>query len=135
MAHFRALLALSLSLVVQPSIAFLPSQNPPWPATWNMSLSTMTMACNQSGWFNVTIGAAFGITSYDVSAGRDTRGRRRVPASHPFPSPPLLPFHSQWSNAKAQWAVARPMDCEERLAHQGSLTKAANPGTNVFLCA
>jgi hypothetical protein len=37
-------------------------------------MSTITMACNSSGWFNATIGAQFGITSYD------------------------------WSNAKAQWA-------------------------------
>ncbi len=50
--------------------AFLPSQNPPWTPTWNMSLSSITMACNSSGWFNLSVGAAFGITSYDVRAGR-----------------------------------------------------------------
>ena len=83
--------------------AFLPFQNPIWPPTYDMSMSTLTMACNSSGWFNLTVGAAFGITSYD------------------------------WSNAKAQWAVQRPMDCEERLVQQAVMTKAANPRTNVFV--
>lgn len=25
--------------------------NPPWSPTWNMSMSTLTMACNSSGWY------------------------------------------------------------------------------------
>ena len=46
--------------------AFLAAQNPPWgPSNYNMSLSSITMACNSSGWFDVGIGAAFGITSFD----------------------------------------------------------------------
>lgn len=40
-----------------------------------------------------------------------------------------------WSNAKAQWAVARPMDCEERLVQQAELTAAATRGiTRTFVC-
>lgn len=83
--------------------AFLAAQNPPWgSANYNMSLSSITMACNSSGWFDVGIGAAFGITSFD------------------------------WSNDKKDWALARPMDCEERLVTQANATKAANPATKVF---
>ena len=38
--------------------AFLPSQFPPWgPADYNMSRSTITMACNPGGWFNLSVGA------------------------------------------------------------------------------
>ena len=45
---------------------FLPMQNPPWgPHNYNMSQSSITMACNASGWFDIDVGAAFGITSYD----------------------------------------------------------------------
>ena len=63
----------------------------------------MTMACNGSGWFNTALASEFGITSFD------------------------------WSNAKAQWANQKPMDCEERLVTQASMTKARNPATNVFV--
>ena len=38
-----------------------------------------------------------------------------------------------WSNAKAAWAMASPMDCEERLLSQARLTKYANKDTNVFV--
>lgn len=83
-------------------LAFLPSQNPPWPATYNMSMSSITMACNRSGWYNTSIAAAFGITSFD------------------------------WSNQKAEWAAAKPMDCEEKLVQQAERAHAANPATHVF---
>lgn len=78
-------------------IAFLPPQNPQWPAQYNLNASTITMACNSSGWYDPTLGAQFGIVSYD------------------------------WSNSKAQWAVARPMDCSERLVTQAVMTKKVNP--------
>ena len=63
-----------------------------------MARSTLSMQCNSSGWSDPARGAAFGIISYD------------------------------WSNAKAQWAAARPMDCEERLQKQARLTKNASGG-------
>ena len=68
-----------------------------------MAMSTLSMQCNSSGWSDPVRGAAFGIISYD------------------------------WSNAKAQWAAARPMDCEEQLQTQARLTKYANPKSNVFV--
>ena len=83
--------------------AFLPPQNPPWPANYSMVASTLTMACNTSGWFDPALGSKFGIVSYD------------------------------WSNAKAQWANAQPMDCEQRLVTQAQMTKARRPDANVFV--
>ena len=38
-----------------------------------------------------------------------------------------------WSNAKAQWVDAQPMDCEERLLTQAMFTKKANPSSHVFV--
>lgn len=81
----------------------LPPTNPPWPAVWNMSLSTISMQCNGSGWSDPARGGQFGIVSYD------------------------------WSNAKAQWAKAKPMDCEARLQAQAAMTKRANPMSRVFV--
>ena len=84
--------------------SILPPTNPPWPPTYEMARSTLSMQCNSSGWSSVDRGAAFGIISYD------------------------------WSNAKAQWAAARPMDCEERLQTQARATKAASKGqAHVFV--
>ena len=34
---------------------------PPWPATYNMSLSTAIMPCNYSGMFDVALSSRFGI--------------------------------------------------------------------------
>ena len=88
-----------------PPASPLPPTPPPWPPTWNLSRSTLTMQCNSSGWSSPTRGSAFGIVSYD------------------------------WSNAKAQWAQASPMDCEARLLRQAQMTKAADTGntTRVFV--
>lgn len=61
------------------------------------------MQCNSSGWSSPQRGASFGIVSYD------------------------------WSNAKNQWAAAKPMDCEERLLHQAEMTKEMNPQSHVFV--
>lgn len=59
------------------------------------------MACNSSGWFNASLAAQFGVVTFD------------------------------WSNAKAQWANAKPMDCQERLITQAERTKALNPAAHV----
>lgn len=74
---------------------YLPPQNPPWPPTYKMSESLITMQCNSSGFSSPSRGAQFGIVSYD------------------------------WSNAKAQWAATKPMDCEERLVEQAVRSKTA----------
>jgi hypothetical protein len=66
-------------------------------------MSTITMTCNGSGWSSPERGAQFGIVSYD------------------------------WSNAKVEWAAAKPMDCEKRLQTQAQMTKARNPESHVFV--
>jgi hypothetical protein len=85
----------------------LPPTLPPWKPTYNLSMSTITMQCNGSGYSNASRGASFGITSYD------------------------------WSNAKKQWAMQKPMDDEERLLHQAIMTKreskSINTSTKVFV--
>jgi len=85
--------------------AFLPAQNPPWPGSYAMNRSTITMACNSSGPFNLDLARNFAITSYD------------------------------WSNEKEQWANAKPMDCEERMVAQAERTKAVHPSGRVFVYA
>ncbi len=47
-------------------------------------------------------------------------------------APGTLPIACACSNDKKDWALARPMDCEERLVTQAKATKAANPATKVF---
>ena len=56
-----------------------------------------------TGWSDPGRGAEFGIISYD------------------------------WSNAKEQWAAAKPMDCEERLLQQAQMTKSLSPKSKVFV--
>lgn len=74
---------------------YIPSHTPPWPPTYTMYESLITMQCNHSGWSSAARGAEFGIVSYD------------------------------WSNAKALWAAAKPMNCEELLLQQATTTKSA----------
>uniref|UniRef100_A0A7S3LLT8 Uncharacterized protein n=2 Tax=Aplanochytrium stocchinoi TaxID=215587 RepID=A0A7S3LLT8_9STRA len=82
---------------------YLPPTAPPWPPTYNLARSTISMAVNVSGWSDPERGAQFGIISYD------------------------------WSNAKRQWALQQPMDCEERLLNQAKMTKSVNQRTKVFV--
>ena len=98
----KGLVAIAIAVVVRtkttidPTIAapvwfaeaYLPPHNPPWPPSYGVTESLLTMQCNSSGYSDVRRGAEFGIVSYD------------------------------WSNAKAQWAKQAPMDCEERLFEQ-----------------
>ena len=61
------------------------------------------MQCNSSGWSSTDRAKDFGIVSYD------------------------------WSNAKREWAVQKPMDCEERLLKQAEMTKNVSKQTHVFV--
>jgi len=83
--------------------AFLPPTNPPWKPTYNLANSTISMQLNGSGWSSPERGAEFGIISYD------------------------------WSNAKTQWAAAKPMDCEDRLLRQAEMTSKQGTGSHVFV--
>jgi hypothetical protein len=65
------------------------------------ALLQVVMPCNDGeadgGWSNASFFSTFGIADYD------------------------------WSNAKAYWSKASPMDCQERLVTQAKMTKAINP--------
>jgi hypothetical protein len=86
------------------SEAFLPFQNPPWGENnYDMASSSISMFCNSTGWLPTNVPASFGIASID------------------------------WSNEKKDWALANPMDCEERLLAQAVAIKTFNPQARVFL--
>ena len=68
-----------------------------------MSMSTIMMPCNTSGWFDASFAAQYGIVDID------------------------------WSNARAQWSRSTPMDDDSRLATQAAMIKAINPDTHVFI--
>eukprot|EP01116_Phalansterium_solitarium_P006392 TRINITY_DN1868_c0_g3_i1.p1 TRINITY_DN1868_c0_g3~~TRINITY_DN1868_c0_g3_i1.p1 ORF type:complete len:413 (+),score=136.21 TRINITY_DN1868_c0_g3_i1:257-1495(+) len=94
------------SLLLQLSAVALSSAylTPTWAPTYDMSLSTIIMPCNESGFTNVdSTEAKFGLVDFD------------------------------WSNAKAVWAQQKPMDCEERLLTQAKMVKAANPNAKVWV--
>jgi hypothetical protein len=71
---------------------------PKWKPTWNMSRSTMLYTCNHSGFHDANYAARFGVVSYD------------------------------WSNDKAEWAQAKPMNCEEMLTKQADKVLAIDAG-------
>ena len=56
----------------------IPPPLPPYKATWNMSLSTIAMPCNASGWFDLDLGGSYGLVSYDWV-------RLTPPPPHPTP--------------------------------------------------
>lgn len=74
-----------------------------WQPTWNMAMSTVMMPCNTSGWFDPALAAKYGIADFD------------------------------WSNARAMWANAAPMDDGARLITQAAMVKAVNPNTHVWI--
>lgn len=78
------------------------AQLPPWPASWALNRSTVAMPCNASGWLSTEVTSGWALQSID------------------------------WSNNKAAWAAAKPMDCEECLVEQAARTLAAAPDTIVF---
>jgi hypothetical protein len=66
--------------------AFLPFQNPPWPVSYAMNQSTLSMACNSSsGWFDVDLASQIGIVSFDCKFQRE-RPKTNAPKnpSHPL---------------------------------------------------
>ena len=102
--HSAARSALALLALPAAALAFLPFQNPP---------------------------ASFGPSNYNMSLAtlsmfcNSSGPLNAVPAAFGVPS-------IDWSNEKAQWAAATPMDDNERLAAQAEAIKAANPLARVF---
>jgi len=76
---------------------------PPYPVTWQMNRSTIIMPCNETGLTDPRSTKGWGIVDFD------------------------------WSNAKAVWAKAKPMNCEEMLVEQVKKTTEASPGTTVWV--
>lgn len=67
---------------------------PAFPITYNMSRSTIAMACNYTGLLNLTVLGKFGLIDID------------------------------WSNGKELWANAHPMDAEETMSKQARILKS-----------
>jgi hypothetical protein len=80
---------------------------PPWPPTWNMSLSTVVMPCDSNGVgpvpFPPSNAARWGIADFD------------------------------WSNGFSWYAKQKPMNCEETLLAQAEATHALNSSTKIFV--
>ena len=70
---------------------------PPWPPTYDMAASTITMFCNFSGWLDPDSLAPWGLVDVD------------------------------WSNQRHSWTMKQPMDCEERLVTQAEKLRQQNP--------
>jgi hypothetical protein len=68
-----------------------------------MNLSTIIMPCNNSGYTDPQTTKGWGLIDFD------------------------------WSNAKALWAPAKPMNCAELLLKQVQMTTQASPGTTVYV--
>lgn len=122
MATFRIQALLAVSTLR--ASAFLPAQNPSWPPAWDMRSSTLGMVCNSSGYTNASFAAQLGIASFDwcVLLQAGTADSLLPVGAH------LTALSSRRSNAKAQWAAAKPMDCEERLRTQAQMTHDASGG-------
>jgi hypothetical protein len=71
---------------------------PSWTPTWGMRNSTVLYTCNNTGMHSVEAANKYGVVVYD------------------------------WSNAKAIWANAHPMNSEELITAQAEAVLAADPG-------
>lgn len=78
-----------------------PPVHPNWTATYQLNRSTVVYACNFSGFFDPKFLAKFAVVGLD------------------------------WSNAKAQWSAARPMDDDIRLTRQMAMIKQVDPSVKV----
>ena len=76
---------------------------PEWEPTYDSGRSTVFMPCNVSGFTDPAVYRGFGLVDFD------------------------------WSNGKAAWSTKQPMDCEERLVTQATMTKAMAKETKVFV--
>jgi hypothetical protein len=84
--------------------AFLPAQNPSWPAPgYAMRQSTMAMIMNVSGLYDAHAMSQYAVASVD------------------------------WSNAKVEWARAQPMNCSQMLVEQAREAKLRRPDQRVFV--
>jgi hypothetical protein len=76
---------------------------PSWPHTYNMSLSTIIMPCDNRGFMTDATIRRFGVASID------------------------------WTNTKDEWKNTAPMSCEENLVAQAVLMKNETPDSRVWV--
>ena len=84
----------------------------------------------------------------DINLARQTECLRNLSFTLAVPTRALLPCSGyfdpaiaarygiadiDWSNGRAQWARARPMDDDARLATEAAMIKAINPDTHVWI--
>lgn len=100
----RSLLILGLSLSIAVG-GVLPATNPPWNPTYNLSMSTLTMQCNGSGFSSPQRGSAFGIV---VSRSHEN-GRLRHIHSHTNCRVMIGAMQKQTGLCKVRWTVRN--DC------------------------
>ena len=79
------------------------AQVPDRPATYMMNSSTIIMPCNNSGYTDPASTVGWGVVDFD------------------------------WSNNKATWAKAKPMNDEELLFKQVQMTTAATVNATVWV--
>ena len=75
--------------------------HPNWTSTYQLNRSTVVYACNYSGFFDSQFLSSFAVVGLD------------------------------WSNVKAEWAAARPMDDDVRLTTQMAMIKKVDPTVKV----
>ena len=98
---------LLLGLLVMSSAQLPPRHNvptpPKWAPTYNMSLSTIVMPCNDSGPLDPQFFSQFGLVDID------------------------------WSHMKGVWANQHPMDSTGLMVKQAEVLKALNPQARYFV--
>jgi len=84
-------------------VVLVTAQHPNYPPNYLMNMSTIIMPCNNSGFTDPSTTKGWGLIDFD------------------------------WSNAKALWAPAKPMNCAELLLKQVQMTTEATAGTTVYV--
>ena len=90
-------------LVVSIRAQYSPPLLPPYAVTYNMASSTAVMICNYTGYQTTDSTKGWGIVDFD------------------------------WSNYLSGWSASVPMDTNERLLVQASVTRQAQPDTHVWI--
>ena len=98
-----------------------------------MSMSTIIMPCNTSGYFDAAFAAQYGIAVRCAAIVSPARQPAPLTLNLSLPPPPLRYQDIDWSNGRKQWAMAKPMDDDARLATQAAAIKAINPATHVWI--
>ena len=120
---------------------------PPWPATYQMNLSTIIQPCNDSGPFDPAFGSRFGVADYDWSNMKQVCGRfcfmcgrfcrhfnlcGRILPDREHEAADVSKFDTDRSRSQV-WVNTKPMDCEKLLVTQAELNRKINPKSRAFV--